>query len=103
MIKVIFKFENKEITLEGEPGETVLSVAQKGNLPIIAGCGGSGICGSCLVEVDPEWITKLDEPEPNEQDLLECLPAYKPTKRLACQIILNNSLNGLIIHLPSCT
>lgn len=97
MINVVFKYNNKDIVVQAEEGETLLEVAQHNNIPLIGGCGGAGICGSCLVNIDPEWINKLDEPEFSEQDLLECLPMYKSTSRLACQVKLNSNLDGLIV------
>ena len=97
MINVIFKYNGKDIKVGAKDGETLLELAQRNNVPLIGGCGGAGICGSCMVNIADEWIDKLDEPEFNEQDLLECLPMYKSTSRLACQVKINSKLDGLVI------
>ena len=85
--------------VQAEPGETILEIAHRANIPLIGGCGGAGVCGSCYVEIAPEYLEKIPEPEFNEQDLLECLPVYKPTSRLACQIQVTESMDGMIVNI----
>lgn len=61
-----------------QPLAEVLTVQ---NAPILFGCR-TGICGTCLVEVDG------DIPPPNdaERELLNIVAPNTPTARLACQI-----------------
>ncbi|MBR1944392.1 MAG: 2Fe-2S iron-sulfur cluster binding domain-containing protein [Alphaproteobacteria bacterium] len=99
MITIIFKYNNEEFKVNATEGETLLECALKNNVPLIGGCGGSGICGSCNVEIDPEYINKIPEPDVNEQDVIEYLPMYKPTTRLACQIKITNDMDGMIVNI----
>ena len=43
-----------------EPGSTLLAAARKARAPLEAPCDGAGICGKCLVRLDPEALTALE-------------------------------------------
>jgi uncharacterized 2Fe-2S/4Fe-4S cluster protein (DUF4445 family) len=45
---------------EVEPGSTLLAAARKARAPLEAPCDGAGICGKCLVRLDPEALTALE-------------------------------------------
>jgi uncharacterized 2Fe-2S/4Fe-4S cluster protein (DUF4445 family) len=45
---------------EVEPGSTLLAAARKARAPLEAPCDGAGICGKCLVWLDPEALTALE-------------------------------------------
>ena len=58
-------------------------------------------CATCHVIVAPEWSSRLPPPAPDEQAMLELTAApTQPTSRLSCQIMLQPSLNGLVVQLP---
>lgn len=97
MINIIFKCNNKEYKVQANSGDTLLECALKNNVPLIGGCGGAGICGSCNVEIDQEYINKLPEPDFNEKDVIEYLPMYKPTTRLACQVVVTDEMDGMTV------
>jgi 2Fe-2S ferredoxin len=68
---------------------------------IIAECGGSASCATCHVYIDADWAGRLPAPRPDELALLECTAAERgPTSRLACQIRLDASLQGLVVSVP---
>jgi ferredoxin, 2Fe-2S len=68
---------------------------------VIAECGGSGICGTCHVYVEPAWIDRLPTPQLDETDMLELVAAERrPGSRLACQIMLGPELQGLTLEIP---
>jgi ferredoxin len=68
---------------------------------IVAECGGSAMCGTCHVYVDPAWLDKLPAPLPNELEMLECTAAERlPESRLSCQIKLTPGLDGLVVRIP---
>jgi len=68
---------------------------------IIAECGGSAICATCHVYVEPRWVDSLPPPDDNEQALLDNTAAERrPTSRLSCQIRLGPELQGLTVHVP---
>lgn len=94
MINITFKYGNEIRTVEAKVGESLLDLAQRYNIPIIGACGGGGICGSCHVEIE---CANLKQPEGNEADLLECLPMYTPNTRLACQVMIEDNMDGMVV------
>ena len=61
------------------------------NSPLLFGCR-TGICGTCLIEVEEEANGKLIEPAPDELELLEIIAPGNLRARLACQIALRADL-----------
>ena len=75
--------------------------AIQNNVPgIDADCGGSMACATCHVYVNEDWLSKLNNSEEGEQDMLDM--AYEPKKnsRLSCQLTISDQLDGLIVNLP---
>ena len=68
---------------------------------IVAECGGSMVCATCHVIVDPAWAPRLPPPSALELDLLDSTAVPRePTSRLSCQIPLTAALQGLVVRLP---
>ena len=75
--------------------------AIQNNVPgIDADCGGSMACATCHVYVNEDWLSKLNNSEEGEQDMLDM--AYEPKKnsRLSCQLIVSDELDGLVVTTP---
>jgi ferredoxin, 2Fe-2S len=70
-----------------------------GAMDIEAICGGNAICGTCHVYVDPDWYSRLPEPGEMEAELLDQLVLAKSNSRLACQIVCEPALSGLLVTL----
>lgn len=100
MPKIIFKSENKEIVVDAVVGETLLETANKADVPLFGGCGGAGVCGTCHVFIDQEYLKKLNEPALEELDLIEVLPNGNSNSRLACQIVITEELDGMTVTIP---
>lgn len=83
-------------------GTTVMEAALKHNLRgIDAECGGCLSCATCHVYVDEAWIDKLPAPEEDEADMLGFVAAeQQPGSRLACQIVMSEALDGLVVRIP---
>jgi 3-phenylpropionate/trans-cinnamate dioxygenase ferredoxin reductase subunit len=82
-------------------GMTLMEGSVRNNLPgIIAECGGTCSCGTCHVYVDPQWSDRLDEPEFEEEDLLEFIDGRQESSRLSCQIVMTDELDGLVVRVP---
>jgi len=82
-------------------GLTLMDGSVRNNLPgIIAECGGMCSCGTCHVYVDDPWQDQLDEPEYEEEDLLEFIEGRQPNSRLSCQIVMSDQLDGLTVRVP---
>jgi ferredoxin len=58
------------------------------NSPLLFGCR-TGICGTCLVEVEEAANGELSEPAADELELLEIIAPENRRARLACQIALS--------------
>jgi 2Fe-2S ferredoxin len=69
---------------------------------IDAECGGACACATCHVIVDDKWIDKVGkQPEGSaEQALLDYEHKANDNSRLSCQIILDESMDGLTVHIP---
>jgi 2Fe-2S ferredoxin len=81
--------------LEGLEGWRVMEVIRDWGIGIKAECGGSCSCATCHVYVADGWLEKLPRPSDDEEDLLFSTLDKKPTSRLSCQILLNDTLDGL--------
>jgi ferredoxin len=77
-------------TLPNQPLVDVLTVQ---NSPILFGCR-TGICGTCLIEVDGD----IPPPDADEQELLDLLAPDYPKARLACQINVTHDIAIAPIH-----
>ncbi|MGH6608758.1 MAG: 2Fe-2S iron-sulfur cluster binding domain-containing protein [Burkholderiaceae bacterium] len=59
------------------------------NSPLLFGCR-SGLCGTCLIEVDAD--DSLSPPDRDEAEALELYAPGNPRARLACQVVLSTNL-----------
>ncbi|WP_310619203.1 2Fe-2S iron-sulfur cluster-binding protein [Flexibacterium corallicola] len=87
--------------VDAASGSTIMETAIKFMVPgIEAECGGACACATCHVYVDPEWAAKTGSPEPMEEDMLDFAQDIRDTSRLSCQIKLDDSLDGIVVHIP---
>ena len=103
MAKITYIEHNrKSHEIEVKNGLSVMEGAVQNNIPgIDADCGGSCACATCHIYVDEKWFNKLPKKEAAEEDMLDM--AFEPKKfsRLSCQILVDNSLDGLVVKMPS--
>ena len=89
-------------TIEVNNGLTVMEGAVQNDIPgIDADCGGGMSCATCHVYVNEEWLDKLPMKEDGEEDMLDMAFEPKKNSRLSCQIIVSDTLDGLIVNIPS--
>ena len=88
--------------VDGEVGKSLMRVATDAGLDgIKADCGGCLSCATCHVIVDAEWAGRLPPPSRDEDAMLEMTAAARqPTSRLSCQIVLSESIDGLVAGIP---
>lgn len=91
--------EGQEHVLEGTPGWSVMEIIRENNLPIEAACGGCCACATCHVYVEPEWLARLPEPNPDEGMMLDEAFEVRDNSRLSCQIKYSDALDGLKVTL----
>jgi 2Fe-2S ferredoxin len=94
--------DGRSTTLRGDDGHSVMQTAVSQGVPGIVGeCGGSAMCATCHVYVEPAWLDKLDPMLATEAEMLECTSSERrPESRLSCQIKLSAKLDGLVLRLP---
>jgi ferredoxin len=88
------------VQITAAPGATVLSAILDAGEKIQTVCKGKGICGACRVLVDGEFLGRLHQPSASETRMLKFLRSREEYQgeanhRLACQIVLDESLSGL--------
>lgn len=67
-------------------------------------CGGSCACSTCHVIVeDEEYYNKMDEPDDDENDMLDLAFGLTETSRLGCQVVMSKELSGIVVKLPRIT
>ena len=89
-------------TVEAEIGATVMETALKGGVTgIVAECGGSCTCATCMVYVDEAWTEKVGKRTDEEEDQLDFAFDVKPNSRLSCQIKVSEELDGLVVRTPA--
>ena len=86
--------KGREHELEAVEGWRVMEIIRDYGFPIVAECGGACACGTCQVEVDPEWAAKLHAPREDELDQLDQNYGGE-WSRLSCQLIMSEELDGL--------
>ena len=57
------------------------------NSPLLFGCR-SGLCGTCLIEVETPGPATIEPPADDEAEALELYAPGNPLARLACQLVL---------------
>jgi ferredoxin, 2Fe-2S len=104
MPKITFVERNGERREVNAPlGLSVLEVAHKYDVDIEGACEGSLACSTCHVIVDAAWFKKLEEPNEDEEDMLDLAFGLTQTSRLGCQIVITPKLDGLVVKLPAAT
>lgn len=95
--------DGEQIPFEVAEGDNLLDIAQANNLDMEGACGGSCACSTCHVIVDPEFYDKMEEPDDDENDMLDLAFGLTETSRLGCQVKMNKDLDGLRVALPAMT
>ncbi|CCK69825.1 adrenodoxin KNAG_0D00730 [Huiozyma naganishii CBS 8797] len=90
-------------TYEVAEGDTILDIAQGHNLDMEGACGGSCACSTCHVIVDPDYYDALQEPEDDENDMLDLAYGLTETSRLGCQVKMSKDIDGIRVALPQMT
>jgi 2Fe-2S ferredoxin len=103
MPKITFiEHDGTSHTVEAQVGATVMETALRKDVPgIVAECGGSCTCATCLVHVDEAWSDKVGTRSEEEEDQLDFAFDVRPNSRLSCQIKVTEELDGLVVHTPA--
>jgi ferredoxin, 2Fe-2S len=102
MPKITFiSFDGQRRTVEVAAGTTLMRAATDHRVEGIDGdCGGNCACATCHVYIDPVWADRVGARTACEVDMLNLVAELRDTSRLACQIDVDASLDGLIVATP---
>jgi 2Fe-2S ferredoxin len=102
MPKVTFvSFQSVACTVEVPAGTTLMRAAVDHEVTGIDGdCGGQCACATCHVFVEPPWDERVGPRTDREHDMLNFSAELRDTSRLACQIVVDDALDGLVVSLP---
>ncbi|NVJ59097.1 MAG: (2Fe-2S)-binding protein [Gammaproteobacteria bacterium] len=90
-----------EFEAEVEAGKSVMDGAMDNMIDgILAECGGCCSCATCHVYVEEKFLPITGEAEGMEKEMLSAVNDPKPNSRLSCQIIVNQDMDGLVVHMP---
>ncbi|KAL1902414.1 mitochondrial matrix iron-sulfur protein [Sporothrix stenoceras] len=96
--------DGDEHKLAVAPGDNLLDIAQAHDLEMEGACGGSCACSTCHVIVEDEaYFDKMNEPDDDENDMLDLAFGLTETSRLGCQVVMTKELDGLVVRLPTMT
>jgi len=102
MPKVTFvRRDGQPFVVEADIGQSLMEAATSNLVPGILGdCGGCVSCGTCEARVESPWGEKLKPQADDELALLSETLEKSPRTRLTCQIVMNDALDGIVVHLP---
>lgn len=86
--------------VEARPGERLLDTAWRAGQLLEGACEGSMACSTCHVIVAATDLERLPPPSEEEEDLLDLAAHATRTSRLACQIVLDETLVSLDVTVP---
>jgi len=81
----------------------LLDLAHEYDIDLEGACEGSVACSTCHVILDPDSYDLLEEPEDDENDMLDMAFGLTETSRLGCQVKMKRELDGLTATLPAAT
>ncbi|MEM6761845.1 MAG: 2Fe-2S iron-sulfur cluster-binding protein [Pseudomonadota bacterium] len=94
-------FDGEELQVAADNGSTLMETALRSMVPGIDGdCGGACVCATCHVYVTEPWQEKVGEPSEMEEDMLDFAYEVQKGSRLACQIKISDTMDGLVVQVP---
>lgn len=81
-------------------GVRLLEIAQGLGQPLEGTCEGQMACSTCHVILSDADFDRLPPASAHEDDLLDLAPHVTRNSRLACQILIDGSLDTLTVRLP---
>ena len=90
-------------TIDVPLGMSVMQAALQHKVEgILAECGGSAMCATCHVYVDPAFLPHLPPASPSEKIMLNiAAEGPEPNSRLSCQIKVTGELEGMTVRIPA--
>jgi 2Fe-2S ferredoxin len=88
--------------VDASAGTSVMKNAVLNDVPgIVAECGGSLMCATCHVYVDPADFERIPAVTEDEDEMLEVTHTERrPNSRLSCQLTVDDGLDGFTVYVP---
>ncbi|WP_026898765.1 2Fe-2S iron-sulfur cluster-binding protein [Daejeonella oryzae] len=90
--------EQKQVEVPEEISLSLMEVLKASDYNILATCGGMALCATCHVQV-LRGLEDLPHAGDEEMDMLDTLPDAGFDSRLACQIRIDETLNGMVFRI----
>ncbi|GAB3101133.1 2Fe-2S iron-sulfur cluster binding domain-containing protein [Aestuariicella hydrocarbonica] len=85
-----------EMIIDIRPGTSLMqAITDEGIGDLLALCGGMCSCATCHVYIDEKFLGQISAMSDDEQGLLEMSSYRKENSRLACQVRMSDSLDGM--------
>ena len=104
MGQIIFvEADGTSATAEFKTGESLMkSGVNQGIAGIVAECGGACSCSTCHVILSEADFARFAPPGETEESLLDFVAdGRRPTSRLSCQLVLDETHDGMVVQLPA--
>ena len=85
--------------IDAAAGFSAMELIRAAGVPILAECGGAGVCATCHCRVPETWVARLPQPTDEEMEKLDAIPSANDNSRLSCQIRMTDDLDGLVLEL----
>eukprot|EP00946_MAST-07B_sp_MAST-7B-sp1_P000499 g499.t1 len=92
--------DGEEYEVEAAVGDNMLDVAHDNDIELEGACGGELACSTCHVVLEESYYEKLDEPDEEEEDMLDLALGLTDTSRLGCQVCASPELDGMRMIIP---
>lgn len=100
MPKIVFiDRKRNRCEVEAPIGKTLLQIAHMHKIDLEGACDHSLACATCHVIIAPDKFDLLLEPRREELDMLDLAIGTQSTSRLACQIVMCEEYDGLVVTL----
>lgn len=93
----------ESLTVDARVGETLLQTAHRFHIDLEGACEGVCACSTCHLIFPENVYNQLPEPSEDEEDMLDMAFGLTATSRLGCQVIVEESMNGMTVTLPAAT
>lgn len=103
MTKITFvEADGSDTLVDAVNGDSLMSAAVNNGVEgISAECGGGCACATCHCFIDEAWLAAVGVAVDIEQEMLGFAASpQRQTSRLACQVIVTEAMDGMVVRLP---
>lgn len=90
--------DEKVLEVPEDMGLNLMEILKANEYNVLATCGGMAMCGTCHVQV-LEGMDNLAGHSDAELDMLDTLPDAASNSRLACQLRVDEHMDGAVFQL----